>query len=230
MLEYRYLTPENIEDAVDIHIAGQPGTVLTLLGRHFLIELYKATLYSRWGESFGVFDDGKLVAQAAMALSSERFFSEVKWKYMWRAAPAVALSIIKTPKLLSYLRQSWRYADLTRSPDGECDVIFLGVKKEYMRHGIGPDLVHHLFGWANLHGAKTANFMVDKRNRAVRWLVSHQLNGFYLAHEFEAYGRTMMFYKVPIAENLEKAQMPQGQPVVPTHTYSEKENGESAWR
>ena len=46
MLEYRYLAPENIEAAVDIHIAGQPGTVLTLMGRHFLVELYKATLYS----------------------------------------------------------------------------------------------------------------------------------------------------------------------------------------
>jgi len=81
-----------------------------------------------------------------------------------------------------------------------------------------------------LHGAKTANFMVDKRNRAVRWLVSHQLNGFFLAHEFEAYGRTMMFYKVPIAENLEQAKMPQGQPIASAHTYIEAETGASPWR
>jgi len=63
----------------------------------------------------------------------------------------------------------------------------------------------------------------------VRWLVSHQLKGFYLDHEFKAYGRTMMFYKVPIVDNLAEAKMPQGRPVVPAHTYSEDETGAPQW-
>ncbi|RME73562.1 MAG: hypothetical protein D6784_11755 [Chloroflexi bacterium] len=228
-LEYRYLPPEFVPDAVDIHIEGQPGTMLTLLGRPFLLELYRATLYSRWAEGFGVFHNGQLVAQAAMAASSAHFFGEFKRRRLWRVSLPVAAAIFKAPRLLKYIGQSWRYADLTRSPDGECDVIFLGVKREYMRHGIAPELVNYMFGWAHLHGMKSANFMVDKRNRAVRWLVSHKLKGFYLAHEFEAYGRTMLFYKVPIADNLDTAKMPAGEPVVPAYTYTEDENGNPRW-
>jgi ribosomal protein S18 acetylase RimI-like enzyme len=229
MFEYRYLLPEYLDNAVDIHIQGQPGTTLTLLGRHFLTQLYRAALYSKWAEVFGVFHQGELVAQALMAVSSAHFFSEVKWRYLWRAALPVGMSLVKNPQLFSYIGQSWRYADLTRSPAGECDTIFLGVKKECMRHGIGPELVLHLFSWASLHNMKTANFMVDKRNRAVRWLVSHQLNNFYLAHEFEAYGRTMLFYKVPVADNLDRAKALAGQPVVQAFVYSENEHGEAVW-
>ena len=42
MIEYRYLQPEDAEAAADIHIEGQPGTVLTQLGRPFLTEMYRA--------------------------------------------------------------------------------------------------------------------------------------------------------------------------------------------
>ena len=42
MIEFRYLQPEDSEAAADIHTEGQPGTVLTLMGRPFLVELYRA--------------------------------------------------------------------------------------------------------------------------------------------------------------------------------------------
>ena len=74
MIEYRYLQPGDAEAAAEIHIEGQPGTVLTLLGRRFLTELYRAVTWSTWGEGIGAFDDGRLVAQTAMAVSSEKFF------------------------------------------------------------------------------------------------------------------------------------------------------------
>ena len=68
-----------------------------------------------------------------------------------------------------------------------------------------------MFGWAESIGLKTANFMVEKRNRPMRWMIG-QLNELYIAHEFEAYGRPMLFYKIPIAANLADAKLPQGKP------------------
>ena len=76
MLEYRYLRPEDAKEAAEVHIEGQPGTVLTMLGKPFLEELYRAVCSSEWGEGIGVYDNGQLVAQTAMAVSSEKFFSE----------------------------------------------------------------------------------------------------------------------------------------------------------
>ncbi|GAB4437729.1 MAG: hypothetical protein Kow0031_19540 [Anaerolineae bacterium] len=216
MIEYRYLQPADAEAAADIHVEGQPGTVLTQLGRPFLVQLYKAVCHSKWGEGIGAFDDGRLVAQTAMAVSSSRFFSEFKRRYLWRVALPVATSVVRNPSILSNVVKGWSYADQTRSPEGEGDVIFLGVTHDYMRLGLGPEIVRYMFGWANLIGLKSANFMVEKRNRPMRWMIG-QLNDLYVAHEFEAYGRTMLFYKVPILPNVANAKLPSGTPC--THAY-----------
>jgi hypothetical protein len=225
MIEYRYLLPDDADTAADIHIEGQPGTVLTQLGHPFLVQLYKAVSYSRWGEGIGAFDDGRLVAQTAMCVSSARFFSEFKRKYLWRVAAPSAVSVLKHPTIISNVVKGWSYADQTRSPEREGDVIFLGVTRDYVRHGLAPEIVRYMFGWANLVGLKSANFMVEKRNRPMRWMIG-QLNDLYIAHEFEAYGRQMLFYKVPIAANLADAKLPGGAPFTHAHIYSK--NGHSA--
>ncbi len=224
MLEYRYLQPEDVKVAADIHIEGQPGTILTLLGRSFLEELYRAVCSSEWGEGIGVYDDGQLVAQTVMAVSSVRFFSEFKRRHLWRVSVPVALAVLKNPKIISNVVKGWGYAEQTRSPEREGDVIFLGVRRAYLRRGLGPEIVRHMFGWANSIGLTSANFMVEKRNRPMRWMVS-QLNDIYVAHEFEAYGRQMLFYKITIASNLEDARVPLGQPYTPAYNYSKNGTG-----
>ena len=219
MFEYRYLQPEDAEAAAKIHIEGQPGTVLTLLGYRFLVQFYHAVVYSKWAEGFGVFtDEGRLIAQSALAISSDKFFSEFKFRYLWRVAFPVAWSVLRSPQIIPYVINGWSYADMVRSPEGECDVMFLGVKREYLRQGVGPELVRHMFGWGGLIGLQSANLMIEKRNRPMRWMIS-QLNDLYIAHEFEAYGRPMVFYKVPVASNQDDARMPQGQPFTTVHTY-----------
>jgi ribosomal protein S18 acetylase RimI-like enzyme len=223
-MEFRYLQPADAVAAAKIHTEGQPGTVLTLLGHHFLVELYQAVCRSQWGEGIGAFDGDELVAQTAMAVSSTRFFAEFKQHYLWRAALPVAVSVLKNPRIISYVVKGWSYAEQTRSPEREGDVIFLGVKREYLRLGLGPELVRHMFGWADLIGLKSANFMIEKRNRPMRWMVG-QLNGLHVAHEFEAYGRQMLFYKVPIAPNTPDARLPLGQPYTPAYVYSENGTG-----
>jgi hypothetical protein len=222
MFEYRYLQPEDAKSAAEIHIEGQPGTVLTALGRPFLEEMYRAVCSSEWGEGIGVYTDGELVALTAMAVSSEKFFAEFKRRHLWRVALPVSTAVLKKPKILSDIVKGWSYADQTRSPECEGDVLFLGVKRAYARKGLGPEIVRYMFGWANLIGLHSANFMVEKRNRPMRWMIG-QLSDLYIAHEFEAYGREMLFYKIPIASNLADAKLPVGQPYTKAHSY--KNNG-----
>ncbi len=219
MIEYRYLQLEDAPAAAKIHAEGQPGTILTLLGHRFLTELYRAVCLSEWGEGIGAFDDGVLVAQTAMAVSSERFFAEFKRTYLWRVAPSVAWSILRQPLIIRHVVQGWSYADQTRSPDREGDVIFLGVTHAYRRASIAPELVRHMFGWADSIGLTSANFMIEKRNRPIRWMIG-QLKDLHIAHEFEAYGRQMLFYKVPIQANVDQPRLPQGRPCRAAHGYT----------
>lgn len=224
MIEFRYLQPEDAEAAADIHIEGQPGTLLTLLGRRFLLELYQAVPRSQWGEGIGAFDNGRLVAQTVMAVSSDRFFAEFKRHYLWRVSIPVSLAVARNPKIISYVMQSWRYAEFTRSPEREGDAIFLGVKTEYLRQGLGPEMVRYMFGWANQIGLTSANLMIEKRNRPMRWMIG-ELNGLRVAHEFEVYGRKMLFYKVPIADNQQEAKLPAGKPYTPAYVFSDNGRG-----
>jgi ribosomal protein S18 acetylase RimI-like enzyme len=223
MIEFRYLQPDDAEAAAEIHIEGQPGTILTLLGRPFLVELYRAICYSEWGECVGAFnEEGKLVAQTAMTVSSDKFFGEFKWRRLWRVALPVAWAILKNPTIIAHVVRGWNYADQTRSPEREGDVIFLGVKREYLRDGLGPELVRYMFGWANLVGLQSATFMIEKRNRPIRWMIG-QLRDLYIAHEIELYGRPMLFYKVPIAANQADAKLPLGAPCRPAHRYPQND-------
>ncbi|MEW5958780.1 MAG: hypothetical protein AB1801_13690 [Chloroflexota bacterium] len=225
MFEYRYLQPEHAAAAAKIHIEGQPGTILTLLGYHFLTQLYRAVVCSEWAEGIGVFDEhNELVAHSAIAVSSAKFFSEFKTRHLWKVSLPVAWSVLKNPGILYHVVQGWNYADLTRSPEREADVMFLGVKQEYLRQGLGPELVRYMFGWGHSIGLKSANLMIEKRNRPMRWMIG-QLKGLYVAHEFEAYGRPMLFYKVSIADNLAEASLPLGRPYVPAHVYSDNGRG-----
>lgn len=219
MIEFRYLQLEDVEQAADIHIEGQPGTVLTRLGRPFLVELYRAVCRSEWGEGIGAYDGDRLVGQTAMAVSSAKFFAEFKRRYLWRVALPVLTSVVKSPSILLDVVKGWSYADLTRSPEREGDVIFLGVTRAYMRSGVGPEIVRHMFGWAGLIGLTSANFMVEKQNRPMRWMIA-QLNELYIAHEAVVYGRPMLFYKIPIEPNLLNAKLPQGKPYTQAHMYS----------
>lgn len=219
MIEFRYLPLEYVTAAADIHIEGQPGTVLTRLGRSFLVELYRAMCVSKWADAIGVFDGDRLVGLGAIASSSEKFFAEFKRRYLWRVAVPSALAVLKDPAILKNVVEGWRYTDYAQNPERECDVIFLGINRQYVRLGLGPELVRHMFGWANLLGVNTATFMVDKRNRPMRWMVS-QLNGLQIAREFEAYGRKMVLYRVPIESNVPGSKLPLGQPVVHAVTFS----------
>lgn len=224
MIEYRYLRPEDAPLAANIHIAGQQGTTLTLLGQSFLEEFYRAVCCSVWAEGVGAYDDGKLAGFVAVAVSSDKFFAEFKRKHLWRVSIPAAWAVIKHPKIIKYVVQGWNYSDQTLSPERECDGLFIGVKREYLRLGLAPTMVKTMFAWANSIGIETVTFMIEKRNRPMRWMVGF-LNDLYVAHEFEAYGRTMLFYKAPIAANLEGAEMPKGTPCTPAYNYSNHQGG-----
>ena len=219
MIEYRYLQPDDASQAAEIHIEGQPGTVLTRLGKPFLLELYRAVCTSEWGEGIGAYEGNRLVAHTAMAVSSSKFFAEFKRKHLWHVSLPVAWACLKQPSILFDVVKGWSYADQTQSPEREGDVIFLGVTHAYRRAGIAPEIVRHMFGWADLIGLKSANFMIEKGNRPMRWMVS-QLKEIYVDHEFEAYGRTMLFYKIPIAANLADAKLPLGRPYTQAHIFT----------
>lgn len=204
---YRMLAPRWASDAARIHAEGQPHTVLTKLGHHFLTEFYRHQCESQYGACIGAFDGDELVGIITLGLPNARLFDEFKRQRLWRVAPAVALQMIRHPDLVRFLWQSWKYTDIVETGEDEADVLFLGVKKKYQRLGVAPELIKCVLGWMGAHDVPYCLMMVEKDNRALRWVISSLVN-LEIAREFEAYGRTMLLYRLPVMDNQEGTRLP----------------------
>jgi len=162
-MEYKSMEPHHAPQVAEIHIEGQPGTLLTKLGKPFLTTLYAEICHSEWG--FGVVAmDGEVVAGVGvMTTSTSRLFRDLKQR---RAVPlllAVIPRLLTHPGLVRDVYQSWRYpakmgAGSKRSisdngatsgqqdsvsPDlrqEQAEFLFLGVRQAYRGQKIGSGI------------------------------------------------------------------------------------------
>lgn len=188
---------EHARQAAEIHAEGQAGTFLTRLGLDFLTTLYAAMPESPW--VFGnVMMDGPTVAGVgAVALDTEHFFRDVKRRHWPRLLWCVARQVIRNLSLIGDIAQSLRYPATLSAPPGEAEVLFLGMRRAYMRQGIAPVLLDHLLDEAYQRGCSSATAIIDRRNRPIRWMIA-SLPGIYVDREIDLYGRTMLVYRASL--------------------------------
>jgi GNAT superfamily N-acetyltransferase len=200
-MELTSLTPEHARQVAEIHAEGQVGTFLTRLGLDFLTTLYAAMPESPW--VFGsVVMDGEIVAGVGVvALDTDQFFRDVKRRHWPRLLWCVARQVLRHPSLIGEIVQSVRYPAKLSAPPGEAEILFLGIRRAYMRQGIAPDLLDHLLDEAYRRGCPSATATIDRRNRAIRWMIA-ALPGVYVDREIELHGETMLIYRasLPLGE------------------------------
>jgi ribosomal protein S18 acetylase RimI-like enzyme len=153
-MQYNVMEPHHAHQAAEIHIEGQPGTLLTKLGKPFLSTLYTEVCYSEWG--FGVVAlDGEVVTGVGiLSTSTSRLFRDLKRRRAVQLLLAVLPRLLTHPHLLVDAYQSWRYPAKmgvgrkpTTSDNGaggrqpsetastpkkkDAEFLFLGVRKAY---------------------------------------------------------------------------------------------------
>jgi GNAT superfamily N-acetyltransferase len=200
---------EHARQAAEIHAEGQAGTFLTRLGLDFLTTLYSAMPESPW--VFGeVVVDGDIVAGVGVvALDTDRFFADVKRRYWPQLAWCVGRQVLRHPALLGDILNNMRYPAQLSSPPGEAEVLFLGMRRAYMRQGLAPALVRRLLDEAHRRGCTSATATIDRRNRAIRWTIAN-LPGIYIDREIELNGKKMLIYRAPLPIGDETPESPGG--------------------
>jgi GNAT superfamily N-acetyltransferase len=190
-------TQEHARQVAEVHVEGQAGTFLTELGLDFLTALYAAMAISPW--CFGyVLVDGETVAGVGVAaLDTQQLFREVKRQHWPRLALPVVRQVIRRPALIARIIDNFRYPLKLAAPPGEAEVLFIGLRRTYMRHGLGPQLLDRLLDAAHRRGCGSATAIIDRRNRAIRWTIA-TLPGVHVVHEIEMNGRTMLVYRVKL--------------------------------
>jgi len=206
-MELITLAPEHARQAAEIHAEGQVGTFLTRLGLGFLTTLYAAIPESPW--VFGqVVMDGEIVAGVGIvALDTDQFFQDVKRHHWPRLLWCVGRQVLRHPSLIGEIVQSVRYPTKLSAPPGEAEILFLGMRRAYMRQGIAPTLLDQLLDEAYRRGCPSATTTIDRRNRAIRWMIA-TLPGVYIDREIELNGKTMLVYRasLPLSENTQTAE------------------------
>ncbi len=188
---------DHARQVAEIHVDGQAGTFLTHLGPDFLTALYKAMAASSW--CFGcVLEDGNRVAGVGVvALDTNQLFHDLKRRHWHRLLGPAMRQLIRHPSLIGGIVQSLRYPVMLAAPPGQAEILFMGLRHNYMRQGMAPRLLTHLLDEAHQKGCTSATAVVDRSNRAIRWTVA-TLPGIYVDHEFEMNGRTMLVYRAQL--------------------------------
>jgi GNAT superfamily N-acetyltransferase len=191
---------EHARQVAEIHAEGQAETFLTRLGLDFLTALYKSMALS--DRCFGsVLLDGPTVGGVGVvALDTDELFAEIKRRHWHRLAPPVIRQVFRHPSLVGAILENMRYPVKLSAPPGEAEILFMGLRRAYMRQGEGPRLLLHLLDEAYRRGCPSATATVDRRNRAIRWMVA-TLPGVYVDHEIKLNGQTMLVYRAALPLN-----------------------------
>jgi GNAT superfamily N-acetyltransferase len=196
-MEWKTFEPVHARQVAEIHVEGQPGTFLTQLGINFLSQLYRCIAESPWAFGTVVLDDGTVAAVAVVATDTSDMFANIKRRYWYRLVWPLARQIVTHPSLLVKIWQSLKYPNTLEAPPNEAEVLFLGMRRAYMRHGIAPRLIADVLNEAYQRGCPTATTTIDKRNRAIRWTIA-DIPGVYVDHEIELHGNTMLVYRADL--------------------------------
>jgi ribosomal protein S18 acetylase RimI-like enzyme len=163
-MEYTLMEPHHAHQAAEIHIEGQPGTLLTNLGKPFLTTLYAEVCHSEWG--FGVVAlDGEVVTGVGiLSTSTSRLFRDLKRHRALKLLLTIIPRVLSHPHLLVDVYQSWRYPakmgagrkpstsdngaigglqqdESIRAPKKkDAEFLFLGVRKAYRGQRIASGL------------------------------------------------------------------------------------------
>jgi GNAT superfamily N-acetyltransferase len=162
--------------------------------------LYEAMALSHRCFGTVLLDNQTVAGVGVVALGTDQLFGEIKRRHWHRLALPIIRQVIRQPSVVRAVLENMRYPVKLSAPPGEAEILFMGLRRPYMRQGIAPRLLNHLLDEAHQRGCPSATAIVDRRNRAIRWMVA-TLPGVYVDHEIELNGRTMLVYRAALPLN-----------------------------
>jgi GNAT superfamily N-acetyltransferase len=108
-MQYVPMQPRHAEQVAEIHIEGQPGTLLTKLGKPFLTTMYREICRSEWGFGMVALEGDKVVGVGVLTTSTRQLFRDLKRRRLVKLLLPIIPRLLTRPRLLLDVYQSWRY-------------------------------------------------------------------------------------------------------------------------
>ena len=198
MMEIRAMRPEDAHMAALLHMEGQPGTVLTALGEHFLTALYAKLCRSSHGIGFVATDGDQVMGIIAGTTDTHALFRELILKEGLSLSMPVAAQLVRKPGLFFRVLQTFAYPNKLEAQPGEAEFLFIGVSSQARRHGLGSRMFQALVAECQRRGATGLKSTVDASNPHAN--AFHVKWGFEITNHFDLYGRKMNLYLLDLRQ------------------------------
>jgi ribosomal protein S18 acetylase RimI-like enzyme len=226
-MQYKLMQPRHADQVAEIHIEGQPGTLLTKLGKPFLTTMYREICRSDWG--FGVVAmDGEVVAGVGvLTTSTSRLFRDLKRRRGLQLVAAILPRLVTRPRLLLDVYQSWRYPakmgvrqapataengrgtqaqdPVARDPrQKDAEFLFLGVRQAYRGQKIASGLFDSSVVFCREREIGHLTALVEHTNWRLHQVASHHVArfGWRCVRQMELNGRVMDVIEIDLTHEL----------------------------
>lgn len=226
-MEYKLMEPHHAGQVAEIHIEGQPGTLLTKLGKPFLTRLYAEICRSEWGFGVVALDGELVVGIGVLTTSTRKLFRDLKRRRALQLVIPLIPRLLTHPQLVLDVYQSWRYpakmgASQTRpvsdnGVEGEAqskkvrdpsredgEFLFVGVRKAYQGRKIGSSLFDASVGFCHERGVGYLVAVVEHTNWRLHQVASHHVAryGWRCIRQIELNGRLMDVVEMDLTREL----------------------------
>jgi ribosomal protein S18 acetylase RimI-like enzyme len=226
-MEYKLMEPHHVDQVAEIHIEGQPGTLLTNLGKPFLATLYREICDSEWGFGVVALDNEIVAGVGILTTSTSRLFRDLKRRRGLQLLLLIIPRLLTHPHLLLDVYQSWRYPakmgaghptpasdngaggdvtgetprDITRK---DAEFLFLGVRKVYQGQKIGSGIFDASVALCKERGIDHLTAVVEHTNWRLHQKASHHVAryGWRRLRQIELNGRLMDVIEMDLSHEL----------------------------
>jgi hypothetical protein len=226
-MEYKLMEPYHADQVAEIHIEGQPGTLLTKLGKPFLTTLYAEICRSEQGFGVVVLDGEVVTGVGILTTSTSRLFRDLKRRCAVPLLLSVVPRLLTHPRLLLDVYQSWRYPakmgastkqtmsdngatgveqnEPTRNPNrSDAEFLFLGVRKAYRGQKLASGIFDASVVFCREREIGYLVAMVEHTNWRLHQVASHHVAryGWRCIRQIELNGRLMDVIEMDLTHEL----------------------------
>lgn len=226
-MEYKLMEPRHADQVAEIHIEGQPGTLLTKLGKPFLTRMYAEICRSEWGFGVVALEGERVVGVGVLTTSTGRLFRDLKRRRAVQLVLPLIPRLLSRPRLVLDVYQSWRYpakmgAGQNRPTSGHgangrqqdaatddskrdnAEFLFLGVRKAYRGQKIASGIFDTSVFFCNEQEIGYLIAIVEHTNWRLHQVASHHVAryGWRRLRQIELNGRLMDVIEMDLTREL----------------------------
>ncbi len=225
-MEYKLMEPHHADQVAEIHIEGQPGTLLTKLGKPFLTRLYAEICLSEWGFGVVALDEERVVGVGILTTSTGKLFRDLKRRRAVQLVLPIIPRLFSRPRLVLDVYQSWRYPAKMGASKGSiprdgasngqqdappkdqkqenAEFLFLGVRKAYRGQKIASGIFDASVVFCHEREIGYLIAIVEHANWRLHQVASHHVAryGWRRIRQLELNGRLMDVIEMDLTREL----------------------------